>query len=454
MRDLPVKLVIYLIITLLSGFVFLLFLTSQMFLQIQPSQKVIEEIIKNWWWLPIWAAILAVAEFAPIRVPQVGAAISVESAILIAIILLFGPAIAAWFGVLSAVILDGFIRKVPVYKTGFNAAQLVLAFGGAGFVYQKTGGVAFLAFPETEFSIPTNILLPLLLCVVTYFLVNSFSVSIAVGLQGGTSPLRVWRSYFRWTIFNNIALVAPLGLIMAFIHIRIGMWAVFFFFLPLIFLQYSVKLYFDLQEEHLATIAALCSAQDASDRYTYGHSERVSQFAEKIARQLKLPDKEVQTIRHAGQLHDIGKIGIDYGIIRKIGPLNLREWAEIKRHPAIGAEILKNLKFLKEATPYVELHHERLDGGGYPTGKSADEIPLGARIIKVSDAFDAMTSERTYRPAMTIEEAVEQLRKDSGDQYDPRVVEALVELISRGEIDIKREPIHGMMRKLPWEAVG
>ncbi|MFQ6093789.1 MAG: HD-GYP domain-containing protein, partial [bacterium] len=208
------------------------------------------------------------------------------------------------------------------------------------------------------------------------------------------------------------------------------------------------------QEEHLATIAALCSAQDASDRYTYGHSERVSQFAEKIARQLKLPDKEVQTIRHAGQLHDIGKIGIDYGIIRKIGPLNLREWAEIKRHPAIGAEILKNLKFLKEATPYVELHHERLDGGGYPTGKSADEIPLGARIIKVSDAFDAMTSERTYRPAMTIEEAVEQLRKDSGDQYDPRVVEALVELISRGEIDIKREPIHGMMRKLPWEAVG
>jgi len=153
-------------------------------------------------------------------------------------------------------------------------------------------------------------------------------------------------------------------------------------------------------------------------------------------------------------LHDIGKIGIDYKIVQKPGPLNLREWAEIKKHPAIGAEILRNLRFLKDATPYVELHHERLDGGGYPLGKKANEIPLGARILKVADCFDAMTSERAYRPAMTIEQAVEQLEKDSGDQYDSNVVEALKELISQGEIDVKREASTVRVKKSLGTTVG
>ncbi|UCE18764.1 MAG: HD-GYP domain-containing protein [Gemmatimonadota bacterium] len=395
--------------------------------------------ISQWGLILLWAVILILAELIPVRVPQIEAVLSIDSAIFLATILLFGPGVTSWFGILSAVFCDGIIRKVPFYKSGFNGAQVVLAFGGAGTIYYAVGGVRLLPSLPESFDIIRQILLPLVLCVIVYFVINSFSVSIAIGLQKKIPPLRIWRSHFRWTIFSNIALVAPLGLLMAFIQIKIGIWAVFYCFLPLLFFHYSLKSYTELQEEHLAAIAALCSAQDASDQYTYGHSERVSKFAEKIARQLRLPDREVETIRYAGQLHDIGKIGIDYKIVQKPGPLNLREWAEIKKHPAIGAEILRNLKFLKKATPYVELHHERLDGGGYPLGKTADDIPLGARIIKVADSFDAMTSERAYRPAMTIEQTLEQLEKDSGDQYDPSVVEALKELISKGEINVTKE---------------
>ena len=426
MDTLSFKLKIYVTIVILLGLGLLIFLS----LKTHIFQAGL---------LLLWILILILAELTPVKIPQIGAALSIDSAIFLTIILLFGPGIAAFFGVLSAFFCDGLIRKVPVYKTGFNGAQVVLAFGGAGSIYYASGGLQFLPELLENYNIYRQILFPLLLCVMVYFLINTFSVSIAIGLQRGIPPLRVWRSHFRWTILNNIALVAPLSLLMAFIQVKIGIWAVFFCFLPLLFVHYSLKAYTDLQAEHLAAIAALCSAQDASDPYTFGHSERVSQFSEKIARYLKLPDKEVEIIRYAGQLHDIGKIGIDYKIVQKPGPLNLREWAEIKKHPAIGAEILKNLRFLKEATPYVELHHERLDGGGYPLGKAADEIPLGARIIKVADSFDAMTSERAYRPAMTIDQALEQLTKDAGDQYDPKVVEALKELISQGEVDIKKE---------------
>ena len=430
MENIPLGLKFFIVIMIILSLTFLIYLCCNM--SISQSQ---------WWTLAFWIFMLILSELVPVKLEHVGVAISFASAIYLAIILLFGPAIAAWFGLLGSIFCDCVIRKVSAYKTIFNGAQVILAFGVAGSIYYTAGGIQFLPRLPDDFSIHQQLILPLLMCVITYFLINSFSVSIAIALQSGITPLRVWRSHFRWTILNNIALVAPLGLLMAFIQVKIGIWAVFFCFLPLLFAHYSAKLYVDLQEEHLAAIAALCSAQDASDRYTYGHSERVSKFAEKLARQLKLPDKEVETIKYAGQLHDIGKIGIDYKVVQKPGPLNLREWAEIKKHPAIGAEILKNLKFLKEATPYVELHHERLDGGGYPLGKSAGEIPLGARIIKVADAFDAMTSERAYRPAMTIEQTMKQLKNDSGDQYDLQVVNALDELISRDEIDVKKEPI-------------
>ncbi len=440
MTDMSRQLKAYVALVVTLGAICLILLT----VETVRDDLLINAISDTWWWIIVWLAILCAAESVPPKILQIGAALSVDSAILVASTLLFGPGVVAWFGVFSAIVFDGLIRKAPLYKTVFNAAQLVLCFGIAGKFYHLLAGdylIISKGMPSIEM-----VLLGLFSLVITYFLINSVSVSIAVGLQERLSPIRVWKAHFRWTLFSTIALVTPMGFFMALVCIALGNndqkvlapFSAFFFFLPILFVQYSMKLYLDLKEEQLSAIAALCSAQDASDKYTFGHSERVSKVSESLATHLKLSDKEVETIKHAGQLHDIGKIGIDYKVVQKPGPLNLKEWSEIKKHPAIGAQILRNLRFLKDATPYVELHHERLDGGGYPLGKKADEIPLGARIIKVADAFDAMTSARPYRPAMTISQALEQLFKDSGDQYDKDVVAALSELIKRGEIDIEK----------------
>ena len=180
---------------------------------------------------------------------------------------------------------------------------------------------------------------------------------------------------------------------------------------------------------YLGTIRALAAALDARDPYTAGHSERVSQMSVIIARQLRLPESEVAIIRLGALLHDIGKIGLADEILQKPTPLTPEEFEQIKRHPALGARILRQVSFLEPHLPIVELHHERPDGHGYPFGLRGDEIPLAARIVHVADAYDAMTSARAYRPARPLGAAVAELRLYSGTQFDPECVKAFTEAI-------------------------
>ena len=182
---------------------------------------------------------------------------------------------------------------------------------------------------------------------------------------------------------------------------------------------------------YLGTIRALAAALDARDPYTAGHSERVSQMSVVIARQLHLPEHEVAIIRLGALLHDIGKIGLADDILQKLTPLTPEEFEQIKRHPALGARILRQVSFLEPHLPIVELHHERPDGHGYPFGLRGNEIPLAARIVHVADAYDAMTSARAYRPARPPAAAVAELRLYSGTQFDPDCVTAFVEATRR-----------------------
>lgn len=181
---------------------------------------------------------------------------------------------------------------------------------------------------------------------------------------------------------------------------------------------------------YLGTIRALAAALDARDPYTAGHSERVSQSSVVIARQLGLPEAEVAIIRLGALLHDIGKIGLADDILQKPEPLTLEEFEQIKRHPALGARILRQVSFLEPHLPIVELHHERPDGHGYPFGLRGDEIPLAARIVHVADAYDAMTSARAYRPARPLSTAIAELRLYSGTQFDPDCVRAFTEALN------------------------
>lgn len=192
----------------------------------------------------------------------------------------------------------------------------------------------------------------------------------------------------------------------------------------------NARLYADLESTFLGTISALAAAVDAKDPYTFGHSNEVTTHAVAIAEKLGLDEDRVHMIRIAATLHDIGKIGIDGTILLKPGGLTPEERELVNQHPAIGADILAPLDFLRDTVPLVLFHHERYGGGGYPTGISGDAIPFGARIIAVADSFNAMVSDRPYRKGLSLETAMKELRDGSGTQFDPAVTQAFLELLA------------------------
>ena len=196
----------------------------------------------------------------------------------------------------------------------------------------------------------------------------------------------------------------------------------------------NARLFESLEEIYLDVITALASAIDARDSYTHGHSHRVTEYAVLIAEEMGLDPEEVDIIRNASILHDVGKIGIKEEILKKPGKLTEEETLEMQYHPFIGTRILQPVKLLEPVLPLVYHHQEKYDGSGYPEGLKGEEIPLGARIIGVCDAFEAMTSDRPYRKALSVEKAMAELRNESGRQFDPEVVDVFFRLAERGVI--------------------
>ena len=183
----------------------------------------------------------------------------------------------------------------------------------------------------------------------------------------------------------------------------------------------------------LSIIYALAATVDAKDSYTYGHSRKVSEYSVAMAEALKLPQDRITTIRSAGLLHDIGKIGIPDSILNKKAPLTEEEWKPIKAHPELGVEILRHVIDLVNCLPAILHHHEHLDGSGYPAGLSGDSIPLEARILAIADAYDAMTSLRSYRERLSSQEAINELRRGAGTQFDPVLVEVFCKIVQQTE---------------------
>ncbi|HEV8376414.1 MAG TPA: HD domain-containing phosphohydrolase [Candidatus Polarisedimenticolia bacterium] len=188
------------------------------------------------------------------------------------------------------------------------------------------------------------------------------------------------------------------------------------------------ELYEKLQVSYETTLEALAAALDTRDTETQGHSVRVSEYTVVIARRMGVADPELTEIRRGALLHDVGKIGISDAVLRKPGKLTTQEWAEMKKHPEIGYRILSGINFLEKSLSIVIAHQERFDGSGYPRGLKGEEIPLGARIFAVVDTLDAMTSDRPYRAALGYETAREEIIRNSGIQFDPRVVEVFLSI--------------------------
>lgn len=182
-----------------------------------------------------------------------------------------------------------------------------------------------------------------------------------------------------------------------------------------------------IRKDYLNTIKTLAKIIDANDAYTRGHCDKVMKYSLAICKTLKLPTKDVNAIKTASLLHDIGKVGIDLNVINKTGKLTETDWSQIKLHPEIGARIVSQTGFLHDIVPIIKHHHERYSGGGYPEpGRMDGRIPLGSRIIAVADAYDAMTSDRPYRKAMDRTAAIDELKRCAGQQFDPVVVKAFV----------------------------
>jgi len=198
----------------------------------------------------------------------------------------------------------------------------------------------------------------------------------------------------------------------------------------------NARLYNELQETYVATIKAFVNTIEAKDPYTRGHTERVAEYATAIAEGMGFPPEDVETVRFGAILHDIGKLGVYEQILWKPTELDEDEWKIVKSHPEMGATILGGIRFLEKAIDIVRHHHERLDGKGYPDSLQGNALSLNARIACVADSFDAMTSDRPYRDALRVKDALAQMEKKAGTQFDPRVVETFKRLISDGSIRI------------------
>ncbi|MDD5449485.1 MAG: HD-GYP domain-containing protein [Candidatus Omnitrophica bacterium] len=182
-----------------------------------------------------------------------------------------------------------------------------------------------------------------------------------------------------------------------------------------------------ISESDLDTLAA---AIETKDIYSRGHSEKVTRYAIEIANAMRLSFSDQLILSYAGRLHDIGKITISDQILNKKGPLTPREWVEMKKHSIRGAEMLSNFMFAQGCIPIVRHHHERYDGKGYPDGLKGEEIPFLARILACADAFDAMISARAYKPKMSFENAIKELKANRGTQFDPNIVDVFIEVLS------------------------
>jgi putative nucleotidyltransferase with HDIG domain len=404
--------------------------------------------------LAVILALVGLGEFLSLEVEETGS-ISVSAVGALAAAAIIGPRAALPLAVTMSVVAWS-ARRASLHHNLFNVGIISLA------TLSATGVFSVLHFSGT---IGTGVFVASgLIAGAAYFLVNTMLLSVAVGLEGRENFLRVWRERFAWLTPHYVTY----GFIAAVVYEAykpIGAWAIVVFALPLFLMRKTQEAYLKhtqrsaqklraaaetiqsqnvsleqanrlLKERSTAAMESLSATVDARDAYTAGHSRRVQQLALAVGREIGLSQTELELLGHAALFHDIGKLGIPDSILLKPHALTDDEWVVMASHAEEGASIINRLGFLSDAVPAIRHHHERYDGRGYPLGLGGDDIPLGARIIHVADAFDSMLTTRVYRPARPAEEALAELRRNAGTQFCPRCVGAL-ETVIAAEFDLE-----------------
>ena len=387
---------------------------------------------------PPWAALVVVgalmvfSEAGPMALPGGGYATASAVFDLPGIVIL-GPFWTAVLDVACTGIVQGGVLRKPRIKVVFNMACFALTDLAAGLAYSSAGG----RFGQFQLQRDLG---PLLICGVTYFVVNSAIVSVVIGLSSGPSPWRAWQRNFQYGLLHHLSFIA-LGTLVAVAYFGVGAWGIVLFAIPFLVARQAFGLYVEIRSDLKDFVRALSEVLEAVDPYTRHHSVRVSQYAQRLARGLHVSEREIEEIEYAALVHDLGKIGPQHQhILQKPGSLSHEEQRTLRAHPAAGAEIVAKVRALRRAAEIVRTHHERPDGQGYPFGLGSEDVPLGARVLNVCDAFDAMTSDRPYRRALSIEAALGELSRGAGTQFDTRVVECLVRLHRAGDFPLIPSP--------------
>jgi putative nucleotidyltransferase with HDIG domain len=372
---------------------------------------------KFWNALAAFVILGIVSESFSFTIPVANVRTSVSFVPFLASVALFQHPWPMVIGGVTAFVADKFVRNKPLVKVWFNTAQFMLALGLGALVYSALGGSVSL---ETFAFLP----LPFACLVVVYFLVNHGSVALAVSLSSGLSVREAWGRIGKEAFATDL-LSSTLAVILVFLYVKLQLLGLAILIFPLFLVRQLYQMNMRMQEELEEKLELMVKAMEARDPYTSGHSLRVSEYALAIARELRLSANDVESIKRAALLHDVGKIYEEFApLLRKEGKLTAEERMTMRTHVTRSAQLVETATRLRGAVQaMIRHHHENFDGSGYPDGLRGEEIPVGARIIMIADTIDAMTTDRPYRKAMSLAVAIEELERYAGRQFDPEIVE-------------------------------
>jgi putative nucleotidyltransferase with HDIG domain len=384
-----------------------------------------------------------------VRIPAIPARLSVSETFVFAAVLLFGPAAATMIVVLDSLVISLWLkqRSRRASRVLFNVAAPSVAIWIASHVFYSLAGIEPLARSAQPIL---SLLVPLLVLAVLYFLLNSFLVAWAVAFETQVSAVTVWKDNFLWLSLNYFSGASVAALLLPYLQPAQPEFArVIGILLPLLLISYLTfktamgrvddanRHLKELNDLYLSTIETLAMAIDAKDQITHGHIRRVQIHAVTLARAVGVrEDAQIRAIEAAALLHDMGKLAVPEYILNKPGPLTAAEFEKMKLHASVGADILSAIDFPYPVVPIVRHHHENWNGTGYPDKLSGTAIPIGARILSVVDCFDALTSDRPYRPRLSDKEALSILEERRGQMYDPLMVDTFTKLHAQGGFTI------------------
>ena len=384
------------------------------------------------------AALTLLSGSATIKLPSVPATISISETFVFTSVLLHGPAAGALIVAFDGLIISCWFSKGrrDLLRVLFNMAAPALSIFLSATVYYSFPNVYPLLYSSLKLG---DLIQPLALFTLVHFLVNSWLIAFAVHFETGRKPFDVWRNDFLWLSLNYFggASVSALFAVytrdvdVLYISIIIPLLLILYFTfkIPMARVEDTNRHLGILNTLYLSTIETLAMAIDAKDQVTHGHIRRVQTYAIGLAKSLHVDDIGLlHAIQASALLHDMGKLAIPEHILNKPGKLSPAEFEKMKLHASIGADLLSGIEFPYPVVPIVRHHHENWDGTGYPSGLKGTEIPLGARILAVVDCFDALTSDRPYRPRLSNQQANSILLERRGTMYDPLVVDTFLRI--------------------------